>query len=286
MHYLIEEDRVRAIYVAVPLDPALTAFRHSLAVLLKARAADVALIVEAPFRMPDRASELWRGALELDGVESCVSSFCAFGAPFRKQLRFIAVGCDLRPLSTGCACGGPHRASKGAAARADFVPASGMPACFGGIFHRALRVRAAHLRHADLDIGGLERFAPSDLALSLDWRVDQVWRWKGQVRINILEASALARLFTALAIEGGPLRFVNLCDSFVARAAVSKGRSASPGLRHATRRTSTVALAAGLYHGGMYCPTRLIPPDNTTRDKALDFLVASVGLPFPEKCQL
>ena len=59
------------------------------------------------------------------------------------------------------------------------------------------------------------------------------------MRIDILEASALARLFTALAIEGGPLRFVNLCDSFVARAAVSKGRS---GLRHATRRTSTVAL--------------------------------------------
>ncbi|CAE7206504.1 mok12, partial [Symbiodinium necroappetens] len=32
--------------------------------------------------------------------------------------------------------------------------------------------------------------------------------------------------------------------------------------RHATRRTSAIALAAGLYHGGMYCPTRLIPADN------------------------
>ena len=61
-----------------------------------------------------------------------------------------------------------------------FVPASGMPACLGGTFHRALRARAAQLRHADLDIGGLERLAPSDLALSLDWRVDQVWRWKGR----------------------------------------------------------------------------------------------------------
>ena len=61
-----------------------------------------------------------------------------------------------------------------------FVPASGMPACLGGIFHRALRARAAQLRHADLDIGGLERLAPSDLALSRDWRVDQVWRWKGR----------------------------------------------------------------------------------------------------------
>ncbi|CAE7243857.1 mok12 [Symbiodinium necroappetens] len=37
-------------------------------------------------------------------------------------------------------------------------------------------------------------------------RTDQVWRWKGQVHINILEASALARLFTSLAIQGGPLR--------------------------------------------------------------------------------
>ena len=63
--------------------------------------------------------------------------------------------------------------------------------------HQALRARAAHLRRADLDIEGLERLAPSDLALSLDWRVDQVWRWRGQAHINILEASALSRLFTA-----------------------------------------------------------------------------------------
>ena len=99
MHYLIEEDRVRAIYVAVPLDPALTAFRHSLAVLLKARAADVALIVEAPFRMPDRASELWRGALELDGVESCVSLLLAvICAPYRKGVRVAAHTVPLRAL--------------------------------------------------------------------------------------------------------------------------------------------------------------------------------------------
>ena len=61
VHYLIDEDRVRAIYVAVPLDSALAAFRHSLAALLTARAADVAFVVEASFRLPDRARGLWQG---------------------------------------------------------------------------------------------------------------------------------------------------------------------------------------------------------------------------------
>ena len=80
---------------------------------------DVALIVEAFFRMPERASELWQGALELDGVESCASSFCAFGASSCVSWLLTVI------CSKGCACGGPHRASRGAAARADFCASFG-----------------------------------------------------------------------------------------------------------------------------------------------------------------
>ena len=278
--YLIDEDRVRAIYLAVPLEANLASFRHGLAVLLKARAADVAVVIEAPFFLHGRALVLWEGARKVRGIEVCAASLCAFGAPYLKRLRFISAGCDLAPLARDCSCLGPHRPVKGAASKPTFLPRSGLPACVGGVFHQALRARAASLQAADLDVGGLERVAPSDLALSLDWRTDQVWQWKGQVHINILEASALARLFTDLALKGGPLRFVNLCDSHVARAAVSKGRSASPGLRHATRRASAVALAAGLYHGGMYCPTRLIPADNPTRDRPFEPPVSSLGPDF------
>ena len=278
--YLIDEDRVRGTYIAEPLQANLASFRHALATLLKARPADVACMIEAPLSLRDRALKLWSGALELSGVSECTASLCAFGAPYLKKLRFIASGCDLTALAKECSCQAPHSAVRGAAAKPGFVPRSGLQACVAGVFHNALRSRAACLREADLKIDGLERLAPSDLALSLDWSIDQVWRWKGQVHINILEASALARLFTALAVRGGPLRFVNLCDSHVARAAVSKGRSASPGLRHATRRASTVALAAGLYHGGMYCPTRLIPADNPTRDKVFEPPVCSLGPSF------
>ena len=284
--YLVDEDRVRAIYVAAPVGEDLAPFRHTLAILMKARAADVAFIAEAPFFLQGRAQVLWQGILGVSGVQTCTAATCAFGSPFLKRLRFIAVGCSLAPLAKDCSCSLPHRPAKGPAARPDFVPRSGLSHCVGRVFHQALRERSACLRETDLGIAGLERTAPSDLALSLNWETDQVWRWKGQVHINILEASALARLFTSLAIKGGPLRFVNLCDSHVARAAVSKGRSASPGLRHATRRSSTVALAAGLYHGGMYCPTRLIPADNPTRDRPFEPPVLALGPSFWDEDKL
>ncbi|CAE7365687.1 mok12, partial [Symbiodinium necroappetens] len=208
--YLIDEDRVRAIYIAIPFEASLTSLRHSLAVLLKARAADVAFVAEAPFFLRGRAQVLWEGARKIRGIEEC--SVVTLLPSQKNVSLLVSEVCSTKPCV----------------------------------------------------------LEPTD----------QVWRWKGQVHILILEASALARLFTDLALKQGPLRFVNLCDSHVARAAVSKGRSASPGLRHATRRASAVALAAGLYHGGMYCPTRLIPADNPTRDRPFEPPVLSLGPDF------
>ena len=70
------------------------------------------------------------------------------------------------------------------------------------------------------------------------------------------------------------------CDSNVARCAVVKGRSPSKGLRHAARRASALSLAAGLYHGGLFCPTRWIPADAPSRDKALPEPVGNLGPDF------
>ena len=74
-------------------------------------------------------------------------------------------------------------------------------------------MKNSRLETADLRIEGLERVATADLALSLDWRTERSWPWKGRVHINILESSTISRLFLHLALEGGPLRFANLCDS-------------------------------------------------------------------------
>ncbi|CAE7219683.1 unnamed protein product [Symbiodinium microadriaticum] len=55
--------------------------------------------------------------------------------------------------------------------------------------------------------------------------VRKAWAWPRPVHINILEASCVYRLVCALAKQSGPLRVVSLCDSNVAKCAITKGRS-------------------------------------------------------------
>ena len=159
-------------------------------------------------------------------------------------------------------------------------PLPGLSLATGSCLDRELRAKNSRLETADLRIEGLERVATADLALSLDWRTERSWPWKGRVHINILESSTISRLFLHLALEGGPLRFANLCDSNVARCAVVKGRSPSQGLRHSARRASSISLAAGLYHGGLFCPTRWIPADAPSRSKPLPPPVENLGPDF------
>ena len=277
--FLLENDRVRSLFVAPPCAERRVVCR-ALAVLKKCLAVDVPAVMELPF-----AAKAWR-LPEVEtfcakaGVSLNVAASCAFGSAFLKRLRFLAVRCDVSAACLQCRCLGKHRQVRGHSAKPRARPTPGFIHALAGSFEREMRGRAAVLRERELQVEGLERIAPSDLALSLDWTVDEVWAWKGQVHINILEASALARLFKQLALRASPLRFVALCDSQVARCAVIKGRSPSPGLRHATRRTSALCLAAGLYPAGLFCPTRWIPADGPTRDRPIDPPVASLGPSF------
>ena len=88
----------------------------------------------------------------------------------------------------------------------------------------------------------------------------------------------MGRLFHRVAVRASPLRFVSLCDSQVARCAVSKGRSPSKGLRHVTRRTSSLCLAAGIYPGTLFC---WIPANGAPRP--IDPSVCTLGPAFWDK---
>ncbi|CAE7042207.1 unnamed protein product [Symbiodinium sp. CCMP2592] len=195
---------------------------------------------------------------------------------FRKAIRLLAVGCSLQAVARPCSCVGGHKRVQGRYGTASALT-PGLAYAIGSSLDAALRAKVSKLADADLRVDGLERIASSDLALSLDWRTEQSWPWKEQVHINILESSTIARLFLQLALEGGPLRFANLCDSNLARCAVVKGRSPSQGLRHSARRASAITLAAGLYHGGLFCPTRWIPADAPSRSKPLPEPVKNLG---------
>ena len=204
--YLIEEDRVRCIYIVPPLgsrdcpglgrsasaDPSprvsrqdcLWVFR-SLAVLLKARLADVAAVIQVPAEAPCHKVEVWKRLRGLSGSSESVLHSCVFGSPFRKALRVLSVGCSLHSVARPCTCSG-HKRVQGRYGKA-FAPLTpGLSFAIGSCLDRELRAKNSRLESADLRIEGLERVAAADLALSLDWRTERSWPWKGRVHINIL----------------------------------------------------------------------------------------------------
>ena len=170
----------------------------------------------------------------------------------------------------------PGQGSSGAG----FRHCPGLVVAYGRALSLALRSIASVEQRADLAVPGLERQCVNDLALSLPWTVDAVWDWPRPVHINILEASVLCRLYKDIALKRGPCRFVAFCDSYVALSSLGKGRSSSASLRHAARRSSMTCLAAGLYPGSVYTPTRLMPADHPTRDHELPPLVPGLGPSF------
>ena len=199
-------------------------------------------------------------------MTSVWTSSCAFGSEHLKQFVFLCAWLDASSLHRPCTCRKKHKPVKGkhAKASATYTPGLAVEVC--SLLTKALIHRRSRLADANLETSGLERISTTDLALSLSWREESCWEWGNEVHINILEASVISRLYKKVAVETGPCRFTNLCDSHVAQSAVGKGRSASDGLRHVTRRTSMISLVSGLYPGNLFCPTRVMPAGHPTRD--------------------
>ena len=240
------------------------------------RACIVAAMPAASAEHPN-VQALIRPLLKL-GFDQTRLALCAFGSPFRRDTTLLSIKVNPAALGRPCACERRHSQVRGR--RAGRGPV--YPWLFAYQVSEALSSGLRRLRHEDLawevSHEGLERLVATDLALGLRWSPLLVWDWKSGAHINILESSALVRLYTWVAVNFGRARFVNLCDSFVAQAALGKGRSSAPGLRHVSRRSGAVCLAAGLYPGNLYCPTRAMPADHPTRDAPMPPPVAGFGL--------
>ena len=290
--FLIERDRVDLIHLSPPcttssaaayppvrnraqprgFDPSLFKTRNgtlmalrALAILLKCVLYCVMASLEQPRSSIMATLKEWVALLRNMAVGEYWTSSCAFGSRHQKQFRFLTAWLDLTALHRPCRCSQKHVPVRGRWAKASATYTPGLVHEMGRIFGLALRSTRAQVRKHDLEVEGLERASTSTFALSLPWEVDSVWRWPNPVHINILESSTICRLFLRLACRHGPCRFAYLCDSHVAQSAIGKGRSGS-GLRHVCRRSSCICLAAGLYPGSLFCPTRLMPADHPTRD--------------------
>lgn len=125
---------------------------------------------------------------------------------------------------------------------------------------------------------GLESIAINDLALSGSWSVDASWSFRKESHINILEEASLLRLAQRCAGLKYPTRITAMVDSNVVRGASAKGRSSSLGLSTVLRRFNAVCVAAALYFSIPFCPTRMNPSDDPTRDTPLRPSFPSLGL--------
>ena len=118
----------------------------------------------------------------------------------------------------------------------------------------------------EVDTAGLENILVNQAALEASWKTEKVWSFRKPSHINIQESVSVLKLAEHVAKLRKPLRVVSLVDSNVVRCALSKGRSSSLGLTPVICKFGAVCTAAGLYFCLPFCPTRLNPADDPTRD--------------------
>lgn len=227
-------------------------------------------LLEKPFSSLLKHIPSYKHLLSKQHVNQCRTDSCMFGSIHMKSFRFVSVHLDLAPLSVRCDGSHTHVPIAGAFTKASATYVDGLAARLAEVF--AVGIQAFKDRVASTDVlpfRGLESQVVNSVALSSVWKVDDEWCFRKSSHINILELSVLGRLAKRLASRGVSVRAVSLADSFVVSAAASKGRTSSAGLAPVLRRYNSTCVAAGLYVNVPFCPTRLNPSDDPTRDQHL-----------------
>lgn len=291
MIYMIEEDRFRSFFVEPPCTsfspaahPAVRSYRQPLGFdrlnpktfhgnLLAFRAL-VLLRVGFRCRRPcgleqSRLSKMawlraWQALLELGFSEAVVAS-CMFGSIHRKEFRLLCYLLDTVGLDVRCCGGHEHVRIQGAYTKPSATYTDGVALHIASAFRKALQRRAAE-EELEPEVEGHETVLSNDVMLGSKWSVVRSWFWKRKGHINVLETSSAVSNLVGLASQRSSVRFCHFLDSAVAKGALSKGRSSSKALQPLLRRAGSVCVAADLYPGWTYSPTRLNVADDPTRD--------------------
>ncbi|CAE7242937.1 unnamed protein product [Symbiodinium sp. CCMP2592] len=256
------------------------AFVLCAAVFKHANRRGICALLELPASSDFVAGHLWASCRALPSASQIALSACAFGDRRRRDLLGLATGLECSSLCLPCPGDHKHSVPRSGSAATGFKHCAGLVVAYARVLCRALRSLLACTEASDPPVSGLERQCVNDLALGLEWEISSSWSWPRPIHINILESSVLCRLYKDLAVRFGPCRAVAFCDSFVALSSLGKGRSSSKSLRHSARRASMICLAAGIYPGSMYTPTRLMPADHPTRDNDIPPPVPGLGPAF------
>ena len=168
---------------------------------------------------------------------------------------------DLSSLHRRCPGNHAHVLIQGSYTKPSATYTDELAFSIADVYFKHIQERKRHAEVVEVAVAGLEDLLSNDVCLSSKWETEAAWLWKGSSHINLLETSAVLRLFRNRAREGGDQRFVFLCDSNVARSALARGRTSSNAMRPLLRKAAALTIAYGLYPAGRFSPTRMNPAD-------------------------
>ena len=224
-------------------------------------------IFESPYSAKVKNLPPWKSLASHPEVEVVRCDSCRFGSPHLKSFAFVGVHTAMDRLRVRCRCKKRHVQVQGKFTKASATYVDELAEALANTLSDAIINLAQE--DSNLATDGLESQLINEVALSAPWEVVRSWAFKGHSHINVLECSSFHRLVCDLAKLKKPVRIAALLDSNVARCALSKGRTSSKGLTPIVRRTSALALSAGIFFVLPFVPTRWNASDAPTKDKEL-----------------
>ena len=229
----------------------------------------VPCVVETPWSSFMKHLPAWKSIASLPVANFVRCDSCRFGSPHQKGFRFMSVWCDLSPVDKRCICRSKHLQIQGVFTKGSAIYTEALAESLALCFVSALNKRKLDTHEElGLQVKGLENQFVNEVVVASEWQVDSSWTFRKQSHINILEMASLLRLVQKLSDRCQPVRAVAMVDSHVTQqGASSKGRTASLGLGAVLRRLNAQLIASSIFLCVPFCPTRLNPADDPTRDR-------------------
>ena len=225
-------------------------------------------IVENPWSSFMKLLPAWRNVSNLPCAECVRADSCQFGSPHQKGFRFMSVHLSLSPVARRCCCKEKHLQVQGKYTKGSAVYtkelASQLALCISTGIDRS---KQDLFLENSLEVKGLETQICNEIALSSPWTQESCWTFRKESHINILEMASVLRLVQKASDRCRAQRLVCMVDSHVTQGATSKGRTASLGLGSVLRRLNAMCVSSSIFLCIPYCPTRLNPADDPTRQR-------------------
>ena len=227
-----------------------------------------AAMLETPNSSKMKNLPSWRHLAGRRRVSTVRCDSCRFGSPHLKSFKFLGVNVNMEEVALRCKCTCKHLQVAGQYTKKSATYTDALADALASVFAKAiLAIEAARNEVEDYEVDGKENVLANEVVKSSAWKVNGSWAFKSRSHINLLELAALVELARRVARHFGACRVLAFVDSAVVRGACSKGRSASAGISKLLRRFCSICLASGLYFTTPFCPTRLNPSHDPTRER-------------------